>query len=413
MDPMHTRGLARWGIGAAVLIVVGCKTHPNSSPSSTLNAPAPLAPAAQAPSAAKAPPGETVSAPLPEALARKTAEYARSLESTSAQSPAQSASASLAQASPSRRPKFLDPPANQTEGANGTATLPPAQVETASAPKPHAGAALAVVSPTDAAHVASVARSAKANSLNDVPAIVPESSDFPGSSSSAAPDGLEQRLAKRVQDNPRDIASQLDYQLYELLNDESSPQLASISSLPNEDRELVAALVDGVNNFRTTVRQDNNMLLSKKIRPILDMADRIRSQGELNVPTVVLCKRVDGFGKYEPIDPPRFPAGRDNPAIVYCEIQNFESRLNDHRQWETKLTQEVTLFTETGMLAWKDKPRPVSDECRNRRHDFFLYDLVKLPANLSIGRYLLKVTIVDRTANRVAESTLPVEIVAQ
>jgi hypothetical protein len=172
-------------------------------------------------------------------------------------------------------------------------------------------------------------------------------------------------------------------------------------------------LVDGVSNFRTGVRQDANMLLSKKIRPLLDMADRLRSEAELSVPTVALCKRVDGYGKFEPVDPPRFPAGRENATIVYCEIENFESHMNEKRLWQTQLTQQVTLFTETGMLVWKDQMRPVTDECRNRRHDFFLYDLVKLPGNLTIGRYLLKVSIEDQLAHRVAEATLPVEIVGQ
>ena len=37
-----------------------------------------------------------------------------------------------------------------------------------------------------------------------------------------------------------------------------------------------------------------------------------------------------------------------------------------------------------------------------------MYDLIKLPADLSIGRYIVKVTIVDRTANRIAEKTVPV-----
>jgi hypothetical protein len=155
------------------------------------------------------------------------------------------------------------------------------------------------------------------------------------------------------------------------------------------------------------------MLLSQKIRPLTEMSDRLASQAELAVPVVALCKRVDGFGNYQPIDPPRFPAGRENPVIVYCEITNFESRLNDKRLWQTELTQQVNLYTEAGMLVWPDKSRPVKDECRNRRHDFFLYNVVKLPANLTIGRYLLKVSIEDRTAHRVAESTVPVEIVGQ
>jgi hypothetical protein len=40
-------------------------------------------------------------------------------------------------------------------------------------------------------------------------------------------------------------------------------------------------------------------------------------------------------------------------------------------------------------------------------------DKVRLPANLTIGRYLLKVTIVDQFANRIAETTVPLQVVAK
>ena len=36
-----------------------------------------------------------------------------------------------------------------------------------------------------------------------------------------------------------------------------------------------------------------------------------------------------------------------------------------------------------------------------------------LPANLAVGRYLLKVTIVDQQVSRVAEATAPIVIVAE
>ena len=36
-----------------------------------------------------------------------------------------------------------------------------------------------------------------------------------------------------------------------------------------------------------------------------------------------------------------------------------------------------------------------------------------LPKTLSLGRYLLKVSITDVQANRIAETTLPIEVVAQ
>ena len=59
------------------------------------------------------------------------------------------------------------------------------------------------------------------------------------------------------------------------------------------------------------------------------------------------------------------------------------------------------------------KQASVIDLCRNRRRDFFLADRLTIPASLPAGRYVLKVTVVDDLANRVAESTIPVTIAAQ
>ena len=37
------------------------------------------------------------------------------------------------------------------------------------------------------------------------------------------------------------------------LRDQSVPDLASLTSLPTEDRELVSAVMDGLSNFRNTL----------------------------------------------------------------------------------------------------------------------------------------------------------------
>jgi hypothetical protein len=129
---------------------------------------------------------------------------------------------------------------------------------------------------------------------------------------------------------------------------------------------------------------------------------------------LALCTKVDAFGRYEPIDPARFPAGRSSNAVVYCEVDNLSSQLNaEKKQWQTDLTQEVVLYTESGMQVWADKPAQLHDYCRTRRDDFFVSKMITLPDNLSIGSYLLKVTIVDQQNNRVAEASLPVQIVAR
>jgi len=39
--------------------------------------------------------------------------------------------------------------------------------------------------------------------------------------------------------------------------------------------------------------------------------------------------------------------------------------------------------------------------------------MIRLPASLTIGQYLLKVSVEDLTVNRIAENTVGIEIVAE
>jgi hypothetical protein len=166
-------------------------------------------------------------------------------------------------------------------------------------------------------------------------------------------------------------------------------------------------------NFRSAVRQDNNMLLSRKVRPLIEMADRLRGQADLTVPVVALCTSVRTFGEYDPIDPARFAAGKAHDVILYSEVENFSSQLDDKQMWQTKLTQEAVLYTESGMEVWSDKSEPINDLARHRRHDFFIVKKIRIPANLAVGRYLMKITIVDQQMSRVAEATVPIIIAVQ
>lgn len=153
------------------------------------------------------------------------------------------------------------------------------------------------------------------------------------------------------------------------------------------------------------------MLQSKKVAPLLEMGDRIRSQGELHIPAIALCTSVTTFGVYEPMEPASFHSGPNNTAVLYCEVANFSSQLNGKRQWETRLKHEAVIYTETGLDVWQDKSDTVTDQSRNRRHDFYVVKKLRLP-NLPVGRYLLKVTVTDLQMNRIAESTVPIQMVA-
>jgi hypothetical protein len=372
----------------------------------------------------------------PDMLARKTATYAQELEARLAQRRAHPPAAKT-EPGDAQAALATSAAANAVQQANAAVKPPAAK---ASSVAPNDSQALAAASPTHPADVSHDAAPDAADSPSEVKAAVdtgPASANQVASltapSAAAVPQlrqsdlaarapiqpstggDLQQKLTQRMKEHPRDVAAQLDYQLLQFISDESVPDMRAMAPLPQEDRELVTAILDGLSNFRSGVRADNNMLLSKKVRPLLDLADRLRSQSDLTIPTVALCKRVDGFGVYDPIEPARFGAGREHPVIIYSEVANFDSHRNSNKQWETKLTVEEVLYTESGMSVWPDKPdtKTITDLSRNRRHDFFVVKVIHLPATLTIGRYLLKVTITDQQANRVAEATVPIVITAE
>jgi hypothetical protein len=215
-----------------------------------------------------------------------------------------------------------------------------------------------------------------------------------------------------VRTSPQDLAANLDYQLLKYLLDERVPAAEALAGLSREDREILIALLDGLSNFRSAARIDGNMLPSQKVQPLLDMVDRIRAQAELSIPTLALCSRVTGFGVYEPL-PTTFRAGIDVPVIVYCEVANFSSRLNAAKQmWETRLSMAAVLYTESGVAIWNSKNDVPPDLARNRRHDFFVVKRVLLPKTMAPGKYVLKVTISDEQANRIAENSIDLTMVA-
>ena len=227
-------------------------------------------------------------------------------------------------------------------------------------------------------------------------------------------DAVAARIASRAKDYPADLSAQADDQLAKYLREESVPDMSTLAGLAPEDREMLGAILDALSNFRSQIRADNNMLFSKKVHPLVELADRLRSQSELSVPTVALCTGVQAFGVYEPMEPARFVAGTRQEAIVYCEVENFLSQPNEKNLYETRLTQSIVLYTETsGLPVWTAPKDTIVDQARRRRHDFFLGKKVFLPSTLTIGRYLLKVTIEDQQAHHIAENTVPVEIVAQ
>jgi hypothetical protein len=402
---MRARTSLAAGFVLLTLVNFGCKSQSAQSTGSPMPS-APQAPIASPPSQSpsQATLGQPAQVNQPDdasLLARKTSEYASSMSRVLAQGPSM----------PATQPsivQWVQPPPHQADASTVQPAPPlPAQAS----PMPNQPATLAV------AHL---------KEDTTVPLILPESADqiptapaTPADSTGAAPvmistDDYELKMRKLVADYPQDLGNQLDYQLLRLVRDEPTPDLSVVSQLSGEDRDILLALMDGLTNFRAAAKGDGNLMLNRKIQPLLEMAERLRTQGQLAIPTVAFCAEVDSFGVYRPMPSSRFPAGRVNDLIVYHEAANFTSVQGNDTIWRTRLRQEMILYTDTGLAVWPEKSNSsiYLDESRHRRHDFFISRMVRLPSSLAAGKYVLKIILTDEESNRVVEASSPLEIVS-
>jgi hypothetical protein len=98
---------------------------------------------------------------------------------------------------------------------------------------------------------------------------------------------------------------------------------------------------------------------------------------------------------------------------VYCEVKNFVSRLKDDGRYESLFSMRTAILNRAGDVVLDMKDEHVPDICQTRRQDCFIPRLVRLPATLSPGEYVAKVTIVDKIGEKVAEKRATFRIVAR
>lgn len=146
---------------------------------------------------------------------------------------------------------------------------------------------------------------------------------------------------------------------------------------------------------------------------IMDHLDSLMTEVPLHIRRVELSRSVSSFGVMEPLESRTFLAGRPIPMIVYVELDHFKAIKGDNGRYAVKLAQELVLYNEVdGLAVWREPRAQITDESLNRRRDFFVVQRVELPARLSVGKYLLKVTMTDLQGGSIDEKTIPIQIVA-
>jgi hypothetical protein len=192
------------------------------------------------------------------------------------------------------------------------------------------------------------------------------------------------------------------------------------AALSPGERDMLDAWKDFVFQARTALLQFND--LSAMAGPAQDLADSLIAWKPLAIAEAKLCTKVDGYGVYNELrkfdGEHKFLVGRPARMIVYLEPVNFQrTSVSREGVWghEVRLMQDLRLYhsaKDTDTLVWRKPDQQINDFSRNRRRDFFVVQVVELPANLGVGAYRLKAILTDASNGAVAETIIPIEIVA-
>jgi hypothetical protein len=197
---------------------------------------------------------------------------------------------------------------------------------------------------------------------------------------------------------------------------QSEPSPASVRSL--------IAYYRGKSPARTDANNENVQITSYEIQhpssppaPLVLFATRAPTDSPsanaehektgLELKTAVFCHKIKSFGDYEPYAHAEFAAGQD--VLLYADIGNFRSRLTEDGKFQTSLKSMIDIcrhYPWEAPLERIDLPETI-DNCRVVRHDCFHSYQFTIPAKLTPGQYVVRLSVYDQLGNSTANRVVP------
>lgn len=129
----------------------------------------------------------------------------------------------------------------------------------------------------------------------------------------------------------------------------------------------------------------------------------------LAIGKLCLCRKIVGFGLFEPLREPRIKVGKR--MLLYCEMTGMRYEPKE-ASFVSRLSSKIEIgLAQESAFQWTHELGPAEDVCASRRRDFFVNYVFNLPQTLPPGSYRLRLTQTDLVANRSTSAEIPLEII--
>jgi hypothetical protein len=151
----------------------------------------------------------------------------------------------------------------------------------------------------------------------------------------------------------------------------------------------------------------------KEIALIMMQMDSALSELRRKAPLVIermcYCRRIDGFGQFDPLPDDR--AFRQGELVqIYAELQNYF--WEKHGQfYEMRLSSTVEIRDQAGAVVFRQDFRELLERSQSPRHDYYFPRCrFCVPENLPPGDYRLVLKVTEAPSKRTAQQDLPLRV---
>lgn len=211
--------------------------------------------------------------------------------------------------------------------------------------------------------------------------------------------GVIAGLQRRVAESPSDAEAHWKLGMVKLVAGRPEAGEQAGGALPADSATLLRRSLASTQATRRAL-VDPVSGMDEAVTAVEQLRDHLQARAGLAVPVVALCSRVQAFGVYDELPEGSFHAGVPNQSIVYLELKHFKSEPTADGRYRTVLTDKFEVLTPAGQVLWSHAEPSIEDVSRQRREDFFIAQRILVPAKLSAGSYVLKVTVEDQLAGK-------------
>jgi len=222
---------------------------------------------------------------------------------------------------------------------------------------------------------------------------------------------LTDALLRQIRDSgDPDLVKAVNAAALSLLAADRTPPADLLKPLGSQQRRLVQQYQRMLIAVADQIAAGGNKIDTSAI---VKQLESLMGDKALLIRRVELCRRVDGYGVYDPFPSNKFVIRRDRRMIVYVELDNFKTVCTDNGRHEVRLAQEMALYNDAdGLEVWRLRQETIRDTSRNQRNDFYTVKMIQMPQWLGVGKYRLKVRLTDLNGSTEAETVVEIQFVA-